>query len=196
MNAITEKLSPNAVGMIRADHTRLLSIFHQFDVDTRASLKQGIVDSACLALDVHAQLEEEIFYPALREVAASDPVLARSVPEHGEMRRLMARLRGMSPNDIDYDRTFMELMRDVMHHAADEETTLLPLAEQLLGDRLTALGAQMANRRMQLMAPHAGEFVVNTWRRMPAGPMLVALGAVVAGSLLAKRSMGRQPRRY
>lgn len=196
MNAITEKLSPSAVGMIRADHTRVLSIFHQYDVDARATLKQSIVNAACLALEVHAQIEEEVFYPALREVAASDPVLAKSVPEHAEMRRLIARLRGMSPSDIDYDRTFMELMRDVMHHAADEETTLLPLAERLLGDRLNALGAQMTNRRLQLMAPHSGELVLNTVRRMPGTSVLVALGAVLAGSYFAKRSMSRTSRHY
>jgi hypothetical protein len=83
------------------------------------------------------------------------------------------------------------LMRDVLHHVADEETTLLPDAERLLGDRLGELGAQMTKRRLELAAPRAGEIAVNTVRGMPASSMLVAAGALIAGTYIVKRAFGR-----
>jgi len=62
----------------------------------------------------------------------------------------------MEPTDMDYDETFMTLMRDVLHHAAEEETILLPKAERLLGSsRLTELGGEMMKRRLELAKPHA-----------------------------------------
>ena len=86
----------------------------------RASRKAWPIRSAC-ALEIHAQLEEEIFYPALRAIADTEFV-EKSVPEHDQMRRLITQLRNLEPADASYDETFFELMNIVMHHVADEET--------------------------------------------------------------------------
>lgn len=187
------KLSPPITKMIRADHTHVMLTSHQFTRDTADSKKRAIVKSICLALEIHAQLEEEIFYPALREVDGANPMLAKSQPEHDEMRRLIERLRGMEPGAAGYDDTFAELMRSVIHHVADEETVLLPAAERLLPDRLCELGARMTRRRVQLAAPHAGEMALATARVVPARTMLLA-GGLLAGAYL----LGRQAsvRRY
>jgi hemerythrin superfamily protein len=176
--------------MIRMDHTHVLATFHQYDSNASDQTRQALVNQVCLALEIHAQLEEEIFYPAVRSVAANNEVLNKSVPEHDQMRQLIGRLRDMAPDDLTYDSTFMELMRDVMHHVADEETVLLPEAERLLADRLNELGAQMTKRRLQLAAPHTGEIAINTVRTMPASSMLMAAGALLAGGYLFKRSRG------
>jgi hemerythrin superfamily protein len=177
--------------MIRMDHTHVLTTFHQYEIDASPQTKQALVNTACLSLEIHAQLEEEIFYPAMRQFAADSPAVQKSLPEHNEMRRLIAQLRAMEPTDATYDQTFMELMRDVMHHVADEETTLLPDAERLMPQRLGELGAQMTKRRLQLAAPRAGEIAVNTVRGMPATSMLVAAGAVLAGTYIARRAFVR-----
>ena len=97
----------------------------------------------------------------------------------------------MDPMNPDYTDTFMTLMRDMLHHAADEETLLLPDAERLLGDRLGELGAEMTRRRLQLAAPHASEIAVNTVRAFPAMSVLLGAGAVVAGTYLFRRSLSR-----
>lgn len=191
MNFLANKLSQTATNMIRMDHTHVLATFHQYEIDTRPKTKQVLVDTACLALEIHAQLEEEIFYPALRTLSPDNATLEKSVPEHTEMRRLIARLRAMKPKDLEYDETFMELMRDVLHHAADEETILLPEAERLMtADRLSELGAQMTKRRLQLASPHTRETASNMMRGLSTRSMLVAAGAVLAGTYLAKRSGG------
>ena len=191
MNPLMSKLSPTATNMIRMDHTHVLATFHQYETDTSPQTKQALVASACLALEIHAQLEEEIFYPALRAVAGDNAVLEKSPSEHAEMRRLIGELRGMAPSDPAYDRTFMQLMRDVIHHVADEETVLLPEAERLLADKLGELGAEMTKRRLQLAAPRAGEFALNTVRTMPASTMLMTAGAVIAGTYLLRRAFTR-----
>ena len=193
MKSILRKAVPNATTMIRMDHTHVLATFHRYRRDTPAQVKQGLVNMICTALEVHAQLEEEIFYPALRAAAASDgAIVDKSLPEHEEMKRLIGKLRGMQPSDALYDDTVMELMRGVLHHVADEETTLLPDAERLLGERLEDLGLQMTKRRLELTAPRAGEIAVNTVRAIPATSMVLAAVAVVAGAYVVKRAMSRE----
>ncbi|MGN6389993.1 MAG: hemerythrin domain-containing protein [Burkholderiaceae bacterium] len=191
-NPITKTLSPNAANMIRMDHTHVLTTFHRYKPDSDPKTKQGLVNTACLALEIHAQLEEEIFYPAMDRFSEDRPVVDKSIPEHQEMRELIDKLRGMEPTDSDYDDTFMALMRDVMHHVADEETVLLPDAERLLGpDRLDELGAEMMERRLQLTAPRTGELALNMARAWPASSMIMAAGAVLAGTYFAKRAFDR-----
>jgi hypothetical protein len=180
------KLSPSITSMIRLDHAHAMSTWHGYTADATATRKKAIVDVLCLALEVHAQLEEEIFYPALREVAVGNPALEKSRPEHDEMRSVIARLRGMSADDAAYDETVSQLMRGVMHHVADEDAVLLPLAERQLAARLGELGAQMTKRRVELVAPHAPELAVNHAKAMPIATALLAGGALAAGLLLRK----------
>lgn len=191
-NTLTNTLSPTITNMIRMDHTAVLETFHQYEMDTSPQTKKALVNTVCLALEIHAQLEEEIFYPAMRVVATDTSVVEKSVPEHNEMRRLITALRSMEPTAPAFDQTFMDLMRTVMHHVADEETILLPQAEKLLSHRLGELGAEMTKRRLQLTAPHAGELAANTMRSFPASSMLMAAGAVLAGTYLAKRAFEGQ----
>ena len=185
MNPIA-KLVPNVITQIRADHTHVLATFHQYEIDTSPGTKKALVNTICLALEIHAQLEEEIFYPAMRSV---DPDLVdKSVPEHNEMRRLIGILRDKSPGDPSYDRTLMELMRDVIRHVADEETMLLPDAERVLADRLDELGARMTKRRFELLAPKAGQVAINTIRTFPV-PVLAMSGLLMVGAFLAGRAI-------
>lgn len=186
------KLSPRITKMIRADHSHVVLLFHRYEADAPPRRKHSIVEAACLALEIHAQLEEEIFYPALRDVAANEQALSKSLPEHNEMRRLIGELRSMQPADPAYDTRFMALLRDVLHHVADEESILLPAAERLLPDRLNALGAQMTRRRLQLAAPHAGEMAVHSARAMPATTMLAAGGLIAGGYLLGRALQHRR----
>lgn len=185
-NPLTHALAPGATQMIRMDHTHVLTIYHQYKTGSRPLVKQGLVNTTCLALEIHAQLEEEIFYPAVRAVS-DNPVLQKSVPEHDEMRRLISLLRGMNPEDVRYDDTYRELMRDVIHHVADEETVVLPEAERLLGEQLGELGKKMMKRRLQLMAPRSGDMAANLVRAMPGSSMAMLAGAVVAGVLMGRR---------
>jgi hemerythrin superfamily protein len=193
-NTLTTKLFPTVTNMVRLDHTHVLLTFHQYHVDSSPMVKEGLVKTACTALEIHAQLEEEIFYPAVRAVT-QDEALKKSVPEHDEMRRLIAKLRSMKPTDPGYDDTFMELMRDVIHHVADEETIVLPEAERLLADELESLGAAMTKRRLMLVAPRTGEIVVNMAKAMPSTTIGLA-AAVLAGACAATWYSTRKGSRF
>lgn len=191
MNNMIRRMAPNAADMIRADHTHAMATFHQYDLDTGPTAKKALVSTLCLALEVHAQLEEEIFYPAMREVTPGDELVEKHEHDHAELHRLIARIRGMEASDPSYDSTLMELMRVVIHHVADEETKLLPQAEaKLSGERLSDLGAEMTKRRMQLLAPHATEIASNSMRSAPATYALMAAGALIAGGYVVKRAFG------
>ena len=80
MNLVPKKL---ATGMLRMDHTHVMTTFHQYHADASPKTRRALVKTICLALEVHARLEEEIFYPAMREVAESDrQAVDQSLAEH------------------------------------------------------------------------------------------------------------------
>ncbi len=129
MNSMFKHLSPTATDMIRADHTHVLATFHQYEIDGRPNDRKALANTICLSLDIHARLEEEIFYPAMREHLTDKEIVEKSIGDHGDLHRLIGQLREMDAGDPAFDATLMELMRDVMHHVADEETRMLPQAE-------------------------------------------------------------------
>lgn len=193
LHSLAGKVSPTITNMIRMDHTHVMATFHQYELDSSPRTRQGLANTICVALEIHAQLEEEIFYPAMKALDGGNPAIQKAVPEHNEMKRLIAKLRGMQPAEAGYDDTLFELMRDVMHHVADEETIILPEAERLMADRLGDLGAQMLKRRLELAAPRGGEIAGNMLKGMPRSSMMLAAGALMAGTYLMKRN-GNQSR--
>jgi hemerythrin superfamily protein len=197
MNPLVNRVTPGITAMIRMDHSHVLALLRRYKPDISRSRKEALVTNACLALQIHAQLEEELFYPGLRTLMGDDPVLQKSGPEHDEMRGLIDELRRRisegAVEDPAFDKTFLELMRVVIHHVADEETQLLPAADRLWGDRLVELGGEMTRRRMELMKPHATTIALSAARSFPAGTALLAAGALAIGVALLPRA--RKPRR-
>jgi hemerythrin superfamily protein len=185
------KLSPSITDMIRFDHSHVLVTFHQYTATSRTSVKKALAETICTALEIHATLEEEVFYPVIRNLNGHEPTIQKSVPEHNEMRRMIAELRAADPATQRHDDLMNELMRDVMHHVADEETVLLPEAERLLGkDKLNELGAEMTRRRMQLVAPKAGSIAKNTAVGFSGSTTAIVAG--LAGALVAAKLFSRK----
>jgi hypothetical protein len=190
MSAALDRVTPDITRMIRLDHTHVLAAFRRFRSRMPAARKAALVANACLGLEIHAQLEEEIFYPALHRIAAAGEILEKSVPEHEEMRELIRSLRDMGPFDAGYDHTFKKLIRIVLHHVADEETVLLPLAEELMPDELGHLGRLMTQRRIDLLKPHAAQVAATTIRTFPIATAAAAAGVLAAGWLLVRALTG------
>ncbi len=201
MNPIVTTLSPTAAQLIRLDHTHVLGQYHKLSPGTGATVRDAVVRNILLGLEIHARLEEEIFYPALRQARIESPVLDRSQPEHDDMKRRIEEVRACEGQPAAQMDALHGLMSVVMHHVADEETQLLPAAERVLGaSRLSELGAQMNARRMELVKPHAMELVGDLARGAPGKTALLAVGAVLAGglalSMLRNGHDVRSPRRY
>lgn len=186
------KLSPSITDMIRFDHSHVLVTFHQYTTTSRTSVKKALAETICDALEIHATLEEEVFYPVVRQLSGAEPVIDKSVPEHNEMRRVMAELRATPASDMRHDQLLHQLMRDVMHHVADEETVLLPEAERMLGkDRLNELGAAMTKRRLELVKPKVGKLARNTavgFSGSTAAIVVGLAGALIGARMFAKRT--------
>jgi hemerythrin superfamily protein len=200
VNAVAARLTPSITTMIRMDHTHVFALFHRYKADASSGRKRALLTNACLALEIHAQLEEEIFYPALRRLIGDDEVLEKSKPEHDEMKRLIQQLRdqlsGTDDVDVGADDAFLKLMRAVIHHVADEETHLLPIAERLMPEQLGELGIEMTRRRVELLKPHAGEVAISAARSFPAGAaagaVLLTAGVVAIGTMLLSRRTARR----
>jgi len=187
-----KKLSPTITDMIRFDHSHTLVTFHQYTASAKPKVKKALADTIGSALEIHATLEEEIFYPVMRGIDSDEPVLLKSVPEHNEMRRLIGELRDTPATDVRHDQLLQELMRDVIHHVADEETVLLPHAERLLSkDRLSELGAEMTRRRIELVGPKAGKLAIDTavgFSGSTTALVIGVLGTLAAATLLTRKA--------
>ena len=193
MNPIVRKMSPTAPSMIRMDHTLVMLQFHKLEPDTPESVRAAVVRSICAVLEIHAQIEQEIFYPALRESGVELPALQEAGPAHDEARKLIERVRALNGQRTAQDNALYELMNAVMHHVADEETQILPAAERFLGPaRLSDPGARMTERRLELARPRAAELAADMARGAPAKTALMAVSALVAGGLLMSRISRRR----
>ncbi|MCC6072002.1 hemerythrin domain-containing protein [Massilia sp. GCM10020059] len=190
MSALS-KLSPSITDMIRFDHSHVMVTFHQYTGTTRPSVKKALAETICDAVEIHATLEEEIFYPVMRGLAGGEPVIQKSPAEHEEIKRLIANLRATDASDFRHDGLMHELMRDIMHHVADEETVLLPEAERMLSkDRLNELGAQMTRRRLELLSPKAGKVAKNTLVGFSGSTTAIVVG--LASAMMAAKFISRR----
>ncbi len=180
--------SPEITTLIRLDHTHVLAAFRRYHSRTPAARKRAIAAHVCLALQIHAQLEEEIFYRALFEAGISTELLDKSVNDHEEMRTLSTELRGTAAENPAHDEIFARLIRSVIHHVAEEETVLLPLAETKLQGRLRELGWRMTARRLELLKPHAAEVATTAALTFPVATTAAAVG-VCAGAWLLLRKL-------
>ena len=189
MESVMKTLAPAATTQLRADHAHVLTAFHQFEVDESPETKRVLVRTICRALDIHAQLEEELFYPEIERIEPG--LVDKNLPQHDEVRRLTTVLFQMSPTDPHYDTTFLNLMRVVIHHISDEETIVFPEAERLLGDTLNEIGAHMAVRRIELMVPKMPDMARESLGALPSTLMFAAAGALIAGSYVLRHAFRR-----
>src|SRR5207248_2563864 len=105
--------------------------------------KQHIVGRLTKELSIHAAIEEQLLYPALRR-ASSDGMVDEALSEHQEVKEVLAKLEKMRPESQGYDDRVRQLMQDVMHHAKEEEREMLPkLRKALKKKELDQLGEQM-----------------------------------------------------
>ena len=150
-------MAQDAVALIKADHREVEKLFHEFeDAGDRAyKTKQQLVSQIIKELEVHATIEEEIYYPAVEAKARKDgkELVAEAVEEHHVVKVLLGELATMSAEDDAFDAKVTVLIENVRHHVEEEEEELLPQSEEILGDEeLARLGEEMAARKQQLGA--------------------------------------------
>ena len=151
----------DAISLLAADHAEVKALFAQYnelvaadgdDSEQRAEL----VEMICQSLTAHAHIEEEIFYPAARQVVTDESLLDEAAQEHAEAKALIRELQSMSPNDADYDPTVQQLQHAVEHHVQEEESELFPQVKRS-GLDLVDLGEQMEERKEDVLAELADQ---------------------------------------
>ena len=143
-----------ATSVLKQDHALIKSLFWDFARTTANATKTRYRLAVRLVahLEVHAQIEDEIFYPAMDRVRSARSLLQEARGEHAEVKAMVAVVADAAPDDRVLTTLVADLSRAVLHHAIEEEKVLLPLAEIALGrDRLLELGDRLRSRSRQLM---------------------------------------------
>ena len=143
----------DALEMLKADHQRVRDLFAHYEATTNPEAQWMIAVEILGELEVHAQLEEQVFYPAVADQSDEGERLAQgSLEEHQILRHLIQELRDMGPQIRGFDAKFKDLIHNVEDHVADEEAELFPFAEVTLQDDLGALLAAMRALKAQILA--------------------------------------------
>ncbi len=143
----------DAIAMLMADHKKVKKLFSDFDKikeEGGDEEKSAIVERICNELKVHTELEEEIFYPAVRKAIDESDLMDEALVEHSGAKELVAQLEGASPDDDLYDAKVTVLGEQIAHHVKEEEGSMFPKAKKAKVDT-AALGAAMLKRKTALM---------------------------------------------
>jgi hemerythrin superfamily protein len=144
-------IAQSGLDLLRNEHTRLTDMFAQYQ-STGGADAQLISEVLLTELAIHNQLEQDIFYPAVRVVAGEDGAefLAQSHIDHDVVERLVSDLRALDPAGPEHEEKMHSLIAGMSAHIEQEETMLFPLAEERLGDELVKLGRDMQDLRNQI----------------------------------------------
>jgi hemerythrin superfamily protein len=141
----------DAVALLKADHRQVEEWFEQFAKSRSGAKKQQLAADICAALTVHAQIEEEIFYPAFFEATDDKDMHHEAMVEHEGAKRLIAELEGMKAEDDYFDARVTVLSEMIKHHVKEEEQPGGMFAEAKKSKMdLKALGEQLSARKMEL----------------------------------------------
>ena len=145
--------TPNAIELLKDDHARVKQSFKEFEKLDQADTAtlQEMVRAVCAELKVHTTIEEEIFYPAVREAIEDEDLMNEATVEHASAKDLIEQLEGMKADDPMLSATFTVLGEYVLHHVKEEESEMFPQVRKAELD-LDDLGAKMKARKEQLTA--------------------------------------------
>lgn len=146
---------PDAIKLLMEDHKKVKKLFKDFeklkDGDGGAKEKSAIVQQICMELSVHTRVEEEIFYPAVRESIDDEDLMDEADVEHEGAKSLIAQLETMKPGDDHYDAKVTVLGEYIDHHVEEEHEEMFPKARKAKVD-MTQLGERMKQRKEELQA--------------------------------------------
>jgi len=136
----------DALTLLDLDHQRVETLFEDFKLASSDDRKADLAALICLELTLHAALEEELFYPALRQVSKDEEMVRDAIEEHQEMKDLIAELRsGGKP-----DALVPKLQEVVEHHVEEERNEVFPKAREC-GLDLQGLGEKLEQRKAKLV---------------------------------------------
>ena len=145
----------NAIELITSDHRTVEQLYQRYqEASGQTQSQQAIIQEVCHELTIHAQLEEEIFYPAVERKLGKEgaSLVQEARKEHSDMKRAIGQLQTRQFAGPECAQVFETMMTGVQHHVKEEESEMLPRAQQQLGAESERLGAQMQERKQALQA--------------------------------------------
>lgn len=148
---MAEETKLDAIALLKKDHRAVEDLFADFEKAGGDGRKQKLAEKICLELSVHAQIEEEIFYPACKGKVDED-LLKEAYVEHDGAKVLIAEILGGEPSDEFYDSKVKVLSEEIEHHVEEEEKRMEGLFAQArkAGLDMDSLGEQLASRKAEL----------------------------------------------
>ncbi|HEX4892171.1 MAG TPA: hemerythrin domain-containing protein [Hyphomicrobiaceae bacterium] len=149
----------DAIKLLKADHKEVAELVEKYETGRLSKdRKAAVVRQICMALTVHAQIEEEIFYPAAREaVRSGEDLLDEAEVEHGSIKELVSAIENASPEDDELFAARVKVLGEyVKHHVKEEEGELFPKIRKS-GMDLEEVGTQLAARKEELMRELKGD---------------------------------------
>lgn len=144
----------DAIALLKADHEAVSELFAEYDKARSGASKKALVAEICTALGVHAQIEEEIFYPAVKAALKDKLLVPEATVEHAGVKDLIAQLEGVEPDGEMYDAKVKVLSEYVKHHVKEEQSEMFAKLKSSSLD-MVELGARMAARKDDLLAQAA-----------------------------------------
>lgn len=150
-----EPVQADAIELLTEDHDEVKKLFKRFarlhKAGAPAAEREALATEICSLLAVHAQIEEEIFYPAAREVLPDADLVDEAAVEHASAKDLMAQIESMSGDDDLYDAKVTVLGEYIDHHVEEEQEQLFRKVRRKLD--LKEIGAALQARKQALMQP-------------------------------------------
>ena len=143
----------DAIALLRADHKNVSDMFDEYERRKgrlSPDKKLEMVQTICRELEVHTMIEEEIFYPAARQVVKEEDLLDEAMIEHGSAKELIRQLQDGQPGDELYDARVKVLGEYVKHHVKEEQGKLFPMVQKSRLDT-RGLGEELMRRKQELM---------------------------------------------
>ena len=140
----------SAIELLEADHREVEALFEPYEELEDRPKKELLALKICLSLQVHAQIEEEIFYPAAREAIGDSELIDEAIVEHAAAKQLIAEIETMEVGDELRDAKVKVLGEQIAHHVEEEENEVFPEVEDSKLD-LNELGQRMAERKAELL---------------------------------------------
>jgi len=141
----------DAIALLRADHRKVSDLFEQYESTRSAAKKKTLVSNICLELSVHAKVEEEIFYPAVKAALKDKELVPEAQVEHASLKDLIAQVQDKEPDGEMFDAKIKVMSEYVKHHVKEEQNEMFPKAKATRLD-MKDLGARIAARKEELMA--------------------------------------------
>ena len=150
---MVESKAKDAVALLKEDHRTVEDLFARFEKASSDGRKQELATEICTELSIHAQIEEEIFYPAC-EGKVEEDLLKEAYVEHDGAKVLIAEIMAGEPSDEFYDAKVKVLQEQIEHHVQEEEKRLEGLFSQAraAGLDMDELGEQLRARKEELKA--------------------------------------------